>query len=55
MKFNDSVLMTIPGIGYINGGMILGEIGDIRRFQDPVSCWLLPAWIRLFINQATSG
>ncbi|HZK01374.1 MAG TPA: IS110 family transposase [Anaerovoracaceae bacterium] len=35
MKFNDSVLMTIPGIGYINGGMILGEIGDIRRFQSP--------------------
>ena len=32
MKFNDSVLMTIPGIGYINGGMILGEIGDIHRF-----------------------
>ena len=25
MKFNDSVIMTIPGIGYINGGMILGE------------------------------
>ena len=22
MKFNDSVIMTIPGIGYINGGMI---------------------------------
>ena len=21
----DSVIMTIPGIGYINGGMILGE------------------------------
>ena len=21
MKFNDSVIMTIPGIGYINGGM----------------------------------
>ena len=35
MKFNDSVIMTIPGIGYINGGMILGEIGDIRRFSDP--------------------
>lgn len=31
MKFNDSVLMTISGIGYINGGMILGEIGDIHR------------------------
>ena len=26
MKFNDSVIMTIPGIDYINGGMILGEI-----------------------------
>ncbi len=33
MKFNDSVIMTIPGIGYINGGMILGEIGDIQRFS----------------------
>lgn len=32
MKYLDSVIMTIPGIGYINGGMILGEIGDIRRF-----------------------
>ena len=29
IKFNDSVIMTIPGIGYINGGMILGEIGNI--------------------------
>ena len=27
--------MTIPGIGYINGGMILGEIGDIHRFAAP--------------------
>lgn len=35
MKFNDSVIMTIPGIGFINGGMILGEIGDIRRFSHP--------------------
>ena len=35
MKFNDSVIMTIPGIGYINGGMILGEIGDIHRFSCP--------------------
>lgn len=32
MNFNDSVIMTIPGIGYINVGMILGEIGDIHRF-----------------------
>lgn len=35
MKFNVSPIMTIPGIGYINGGMILGEIGDIRRFSKP--------------------
>ena len=31
----DSVIMTIPGIGPINGGMILGEIGDITRFSKP--------------------
>lgn len=35
MKVRDSVIMTIPGIGYINGGMILGEIGDIHRFSSP--------------------
>ena len=31
-----SVIMTIPGIGFINGGMILGEIGDIHRFSEPM-------------------
>lgn len=31
----DSVIMTIPGIGAVNGGMILGEIGDIERFSSP--------------------
>ena len=31
----DSVIMTIPDIGPINGGMILGEIGDINRFSKP--------------------
>jgi len=35
MKFNDSVIMTIPSIGYINCGMILGEIGNIHRFSSP--------------------
>ena len=35
MRFNDSVIMTTPGIGYINDGMILGEIGDIHRFSNP--------------------
>lgn len=31
----DSVIKTIPGIGDINGAMILGEIGDISRFEKP--------------------
>jgi transposase len=33
---NDSIqlLMTIPGIGYYSALMILGEIGEINRFQD---------------------
>lgn len=31
--------LVIPGIGYINGGMILGEIDDIHRFSKP--CQLL--------------
>ena len=50
MRFNDSVIMTIPGIGYLNGGMILGEIGDIHRFSTPKNCLHLPVWIRLYIN-----
>lgn len=35
MKFNDSVIMTIPSIGYINGEIILCEIDDIHRFSTP--------------------
>ncbi|VDN46672.1 transposase (fragment) [Petrocella atlantisensis] len=30
----DSLIMTIPGIGFVNGGMILGEIGNIKRFSN---------------------
>lgn len=41
---NDNDVMAIPGIEYINGGMILGEIGDIHRFSKP--CQLL-AFARL--------
>lgn len=29
----DSVIMTVPGIGTLNGAMILGEIGDIKLFR----------------------
>ena len=53
MKFNDSVIMTIPGIGYINGGMILGEIGNIHRFSSPVSCLPLRALTLLYISRET--
>lgn len=35
MKYFEFVIMTIPGIGYINGAMILGEIGNIHRFPGP--------------------
>jgi transposase len=31
----DSVIATIPGVGAINGAMILSEIGDIKRFSNP--------------------
>ena len=39
MNNMDSVIKTIPGIGNINGAMILGEIGDFHRFEKP--CQLL--------------
>lgn len=35
LKPLDSVIITIPGINTINGGIILGEIGDITRFSNP--------------------
>jgi len=31
----DSVILTVPGIGFLNGAMILGEIGNISRFSNP--------------------
>ena len=34
VKALGSVMMTIPGIRYVEAGMILGEIGDIHRFPD---------------------
>jgi len=35
MKRLDSVILTVPGISYLIGGAILGEIGDISRFSKP--------------------
>lgn len=39
MEQMNSVIKTIPGIGNLNGAMIIGEIGDINRFKKP--CQLL--------------
>ena len=39
MNKMDSIIKTIPGIGSLNGAMIIGEIGDITRFEKP--CQLL--------------
>ena len=50
----DSVIMTIPGIGPINGGMILGEIGDIHRFSKPRNCLPLQVSILPFTSPETS-
>ena len=56
MKFHDSVIMTIPGIGYINDGIILDEIGDIHRFSNPSKllafAGLGPSPVRKFSGQA---
>ena len=35
MKILNSPILTIPGIGYILGAMIISEIGDIKRFSNP--------------------
>lgn len=30
-----SYIMSVPGVGYVTAGIILGEIGDISRFRKP--------------------
>ena len=35
MKIIDSKIITIPGISYNLGAMIISEIGDIKRFSNP--------------------
>ena len=47
----DSVIMTVPGIGKLNGAMILGEIGDIHRFSHP-SKLLAYAGLDPIVNQS---
>ncbi len=47
----DSVIMTVPGIGKLNGAMILGKIGDIHRFSQ-LSKLLAYAGIDPVVNQS---
>lgn len=35
MQLLNSPILTIPGIGYTLGAMIISEIGDIKRFSNP--------------------
>ena len=35
MEIINSPILTIPGIGYILGAIIISEIGDIKRFSNP--------------------
>lgn len=35
MEILNSPILTIPGVGYTLGAMIISEIGDIKRFSNP--------------------
>ena len=35
MKLLNSPILTIPGVGYTLGAMIISEIGDIKKFSNP--------------------
>ena len=35
MEILDSPILTIPGVGYTLGAMIISEIGDIKKFSNP--------------------
>ncbi|WP_201259697.1 transposase [Tissierella sp. P1] len=48
---SNSVILTIPGIGFLNGAMILGEIGYISRFSNP-SKLLAYAGLNPTVNQS---
>ena len=39
MEEINSVIKTIPGVGSLNGAIIISEIGDIKHFDSP--CKLL--------------
>ena len=35
MELINSPILTIPGVGYTLGAMIISEIGDIKKFSNP--------------------
>ena len=35
MEIIDSPILSVPGVGYTLGAMIISEIGDIKRFSNP--------------------
>lgn len=47
----DSVILSVPGIGKIDAAMILGEIGDIKRFSSPTKL-LAYAGLDPVVNQS---
>lgn len=52
MEELNSPITTIPGIGPVLGAVILGEIGDIRRFESPAK---LVAYAGIDASVAQSG
>lgn len=48
-----SPIMTIPGIGHLNGAMILSCIGNIQRFSSPDKLLLMLVLILLSSNPET--
>lgn len=45
-----SPILTIPGISYRMGAMILAEIGDFSRFDSPDKIWRTPELLHPPIN-----
>ena len=48
----DTYIKTVPGVGNITAGTILGEIGDINRFDNPSK---LVAYVGLESSVSQSG
>ena len=47
----NSPILSIPGINYRMGAMIIAEIGDFNRFDSPDKSWLMPDYLLLHTSQ----